>query len=421
MSIPFSSNVVNHGEDGWSTIFNSFTNNSSSTLKVFKETAEEIQKLFDSGSRLPYSWSKWAQSMKLTDKHLLKFLSDVDSGTRKVEDIGSYMESLTSTTSKLASSLKSAAANLGIMLAVSMALKAISTAWDKANTTFEEQQKIVENLKSEITSLKEEEEKLLALRNEDGLTEAEQSRLDYLRQRLELDEKIYEKEQKQLHKSKLFGDGDFLSGGELGNDFLNAFIGGNDKVFDLSLKTSEALTNAKDSLQDYAAAMKNLSDAQERASKLDPSISKPAEKDIKKYKNEADKATQSLEDYKGTLLDLEKQYLDKSDSIKEALDAGAFDDSPNRKAEVERYYQAFQNAVAMIEAEIVNINAKVNAVDNYRKSLEETIEVEQNSPNNINACQSAFDEFILHIIKDINCIKINALLVFKIIIIVVSL
>ncbi len=172
--------------------------------------------------------------------------------------------------------------------------------------------------------------------------------------------------------------------------------------------------------------------------------------------------------------------MDKSDSIKEALDAGAFDDSPARKAEVERYYQAFQDAIAMIESEIVNINAKVNivddntyknkikqlfvgqgldwntapeyqnyidrlstnelrkvnqgiedksiknwsdltnAVDNYRKSLEETIEVEQNSPNNINACQSAFDEFILHIIKDINFNMINVLLVFKIIIIVIA-
>lgn len=236
--------------------------------------------------------------------------------------------------------------------------------------------------------------------------------------------------------------------------------------------------------------------------------------------------------------------MDKSDSIKEAIDSGAFDDSPNRKAEVERYYQAFQNAVAMIEAEIVNINARVNivddeiyknrikqlfvgqgldwssvpeyqsyinnlstdelkkvnlgienntirnwsdlinAVDNYRKSLKETIKVEQNSPaflssiksvsdkanelnslakifsdvkdagtfefssladdsfvstfskytdefqsfvdtvtnspNNINACQSAFDEFILHIIKDINFNMINVLLVFKIIIIVIT-
>ena len=73
---------------------------------------------------------------------------------------------------------------MGIMLAASLAIKGIAYLWDKANVTLEEQQKIVDDLSSEITTLREEEQKLLELQAQGGITEAEESRLKYLQRRL---------------------------------------------------------------------------------------------------------------------------------------------------------------------------------------------------------------------------------------------
>jgi len=62
----------------------------------------------------------------------------------------------------------------------------------------------------------------------------------------------------------------------------------------------------------------------------------------------------------------------------------------------------------------------VSTFSKYTDEFQSFVDTVTNSPNNINACQSAFDDLILHIIKDINFNMINVLLVFKIIIIVIA-
>lgn len=100
------------------------------------------------------------------DTQFKKFLSTVDTSKDIMSQYQTYLETTGSTLSRMGTTLKNVAANMGIMLAASLAIKGIAYLWDKANVTLEEQQKIVDDLSSEITTLREEEQKLLGLRDE---------------------------------------------------------------------------------------------------------------------------------------------------------------------------------------------------------------------------------------------------------------
>ena len=137
--------------------------------------------------------------MGYTDKELLNFLSDVDSGNRKIKDIDNYMQSASSSASKFTASLKSVAANMAIMLAVNVAIKAASKLWDTLNITVEEQEEKISELSSSIETLQSEYNELS---QKQDVTDAEKRRLEYLERRLELDERILKAEQAQLFDEK---------------------------------------------------------------------------------------------------------------------------------------------------------------------------------------------------------------------------
>lgn len=205
------------------------------------------------------------------------------------------------------STLKNVAANMGIMLAASLAIKGIAYLWDKANVTLEEQQKIVDDLSSEITTLREEEQKLLELQAQGGITEAEESRLKYLQRRLELNEKIYKIEQKKLADSELTVKGDILSGGILGTDLSALLTGGNSKEFDKKLEYSEAFTDATKSVEKYKNALSEID-------KLDIN-NKNHIPSVENYKKLADEQVKNLDTYKSSMLQLQKEYNKKHDLI----------------------------------------------------------------------------------------------------------
>ena len=205
------------------------------------------------------------------------------------------------------STLKNVAANMGIMLAASLAIKGIAYLWDKANVTLEEQQKIVDDLSSEITTLREEEQKLLELQAQGGITEAEESRLKYLQRRLELNEKIYKIEQKKLADSELTGKGDILSGGILGTDLSALLTGGNSKEFDKKLEYSEAFTDATKAVEKYKNALSEID-------KLDIN-NKNHIPSVENYKKLADEQVKNLDTYKSSMLQLQKEYNKKHDLI----------------------------------------------------------------------------------------------------------
>ena len=102
---------------------------------------------------------------------------------------------------KLITTLKSVAANIGVMIAFTVAIKAIEYAWDKANTTVEEVQGKIDDLSSSISTL-EDEYKSLKETGSENLTDAEQTRLQYLEDRIERGKELKELEEARLIREK---------------------------------------------------------------------------------------------------------------------------------------------------------------------------------------------------------------------------
>lgn len=102
---------------------------------------------------------------------------------------------------KLITTLKSVAANIGVMIAFTVAIKAIEYAWDKANTTVEEVQGKIDDLSSYISTL-EDEYKSLKETGSENLTDAEQTRLQYLEDRIEREKELKELEEARLIREK---------------------------------------------------------------------------------------------------------------------------------------------------------------------------------------------------------------------------
>lgn len=102
---------------------------------------------------------------------------------------------------KMITTLKSVAANIGVMIAFTVAIKAIEYAWDKANTTAEEVQGKIDDLSSSISTL-EDEYKSLKETGSENLTDAEQARLQYLENRIEREKELKELEETRLIREK---------------------------------------------------------------------------------------------------------------------------------------------------------------------------------------------------------------------------
>lgn len=102
---------------------------------------------------------------------------------------------------KLITTLKSVAANIGVMIAFTVAIKAVEYAWDKANTTVEEVQGKIDDLSSSISTL-EDEYKSLKETGSENLTDAEQTRLQYLEDRIEREKELKELEEARLIREK---------------------------------------------------------------------------------------------------------------------------------------------------------------------------------------------------------------------------
>lgn len=102
---------------------------------------------------------------------------------------------------KMITTLKSVAANIGVMIAFTVAIKAIEYAWDKASTTVEEVQGKFDDLSSSISTL-EDEYKSLKETGLENLTDAEQARLQYLEDRIEREKELKELEEARLIREK---------------------------------------------------------------------------------------------------------------------------------------------------------------------------------------------------------------------------
>lgn len=115
------------------------------------------------------TWVQYAQKIGYTDKQLLTFLGDVDSGKKKIGDIGKELGAAGTASQEFGEALKGAVINMGAMLVVMVAIKGAMWIFDKLNVTTEEQQEIVDDLTEKVKGLKDEYNELSGNNN---LTEA---------------------------------------------------------------------------------------------------------------------------------------------------------------------------------------------------------------------------------------------------------
>lgn len=133
-----------------------------------------------------------------------------DAFVAKQKAAQAQLKATANSSKKLITTLKSVAANIGVMIAFTVAIKAIEYAWDKANTTVEEVQGKIDDLSSSISTL-EDEYKSLKETGSENLTDAEQARLQYLEDRI-----AREKELKELEEARLIRE-------KYGSNFTDSF------------------------------------------------------------------------------------------------------------------------------------------------------------------------------------------------------
>lgn len=153
------------------------------------------RKDFDLNARSDMGWVKYAQQIGYTDEKLVTFLKDVDSGKKKIGDIGQELGAAGTASQEFGEAVKSAVINMGAMLLVMVAIKGAMWIFDELNVTTEEQQEIVDDLTEKVKGLNDEYNELYG-RND--LTEAEKQKLDYLQRQLTVNEQILKQEQKKL-------------------------------------------------------------------------------------------------------------------------------------------------------------------------------------------------------------------------------
>lgn len=302
--VSYINSVVNFDENGtMSTLLDVFKDNSkiSNGLKAFRNEFKALDN-FDNLDDLINKFDYLGEDVKNAAK-------EVANGTKAMSYFDDAVAKNTSSLSKFSAGFKSLAANLGIMLAITVAVKALSAAFDYLNVTFEEQQEIVDGLNDKISTLQSEYDELAGKGN---LTEQEKNRLAMLDRQLEVQNELLKVEMKRLAAKDLEGEGDIFSTGNLEHinirDSKDTYAGTlADEVEELTTKLNAYRTEITE-LSDYGGM--------------------GAERYVKNEQNMVDKLKAERE----KVLEQWQEYSDSYELIKKYMDMGVWDDDADEKA-----------------------------------------------------------------------------------------
>lgn len=280
-------------------------------------------------------WAKYAQQIGYTDEKLVTFLKDVDSGKKKLGDVGKELGAAGIASQEFGEAVKSAVINMGAMLLVMVAIKGAMWIFDKLNVTTEEQQEIVDDLTEKVKGLKDEYNELYG-RND--LTEAEKQKLDYLQRQLTVNEQILKQEQKKLALSKLYGDGNILSAGEL-------------KATEVDSETDSKIQNDIAQLEKLRQQIQQ-NEANQSGNGIDYVYQKLAKQEAKMVDN--------LRSEKETILQLQQNAQDNVTLLQEQLDSGALDGDAAAKQRVQKDLEFNKHRVDELTEYINNIDATIH-------------------------------------------------------------
>ena len=175
-----------------------------SKMKTFPSISDECKGAFDNLSSLNIKncqdFDALAKAIGYTDESFVNFLKDVSYSEKTLEN---YQKYITSTT-KFGTTLASIGANVGIMLAINIAIQAISSAWDYLKVTVAESQEKIEQINSRLNELKTYKAELED-RNPASLSNTEKEYLTYLDDRIAKEEKLFKIQQARTAEERIGG------------------------------------------------------------------------------------------------------------------------------------------------------------------------------------------------------------------------
>lgn len=311
--------MVNYGLDGSKTnIIDSFKQNrleGANTQRYLKQ----IDKI--GGAANIRNVDAFATKFGITNQELIKATKSLKEGKISLKDFNKVAKDSVDKTAKFANGLKNIGANLGIMLAITIAVKALVAAYDHLVVTMEEQQEIVDNLRNEVEGLQIEYDELF---NKGHLTEQEERRLEILKRQLEVKKELLDIEQQELAEKDLRLDN---------QDILNessGMTGGTGKYkLDLARQSKQLEQNRQRiNSGDYSGWV------------LDDFIQNEQE------------IMQELEDNRLAMMTELDSYTDRYNQIQENLDNGTWNSDPEKKKHWEQQLQATKNHMDELQSMI---------------------------------------------------------------------
>ena len=253
--------VVNYDTDnGWTNIFDKikkFSNTVKEPTKATRNFVNEVKDLYDEGTLEVNNLDTLANKFIGVDKSVVSTAKSIQKGNAEIGALDKSMKNASGSTTAFGTTLKNVAANMGIMLAITVALKLLGAAWDHFDVTVEESQAKVDDITTKLKELNEEYDKLNS-RDSDSLTSSEKERLNYLKDRISYEEELLDIEKRKQYQEQMGGgftdlfdkDSDsYKKWVELVNDFGKNEVregfwhGTIDSNID---EYNQALTNAKD-------------------------------------------------------------------------------------------------------------------------------------------------------------------------------
>lgn len=246
-----------------------------------------------------------------------KYLKDLRNGKADAQAFANATNSAAYSVKSFAKTLKTAAVNIGVFMAVSIAIQFAIEKFAELNVTYEEQQTIVDQLKSDVQSLKDEYDTLSNI-DTSKLTEQEKERLGYLERIIALKERELEIENKRLSDSYLFGEGDAFSSGMLGGG-----VDGEDGLTTMNYDVEKLVGKTEKSLDKLSQARKEYQEVlQNEEYQLVPN---------NKFVKQEELQMNQLSKYLDELTVYEAKYTEIIQTIREALDSGMYDNDPTKK------------------------------------------------------------------------------------------
>ena len=283
-----------------------------------------------------------AKAISNLDKTTISYANTADRASLSIEGLKEHTKLTGSAFGTLA---KNMALNMGVMLAIGVAMKVAVYAFDKANTTFDEQKEKVDGLQKSYEKLKSELD-VLEGKNADDLTPAENARLDYLKRRLELEEKLLAIENRKLADSDIYGKGDIFSQGIEG-------------------KMTSVKSNSADSKYFVSKDLEELKKVQSEIANLDEGASN-YQIYLDALLSKEEKLKEAIEGRTSSLMESEGKLRDAYDEIQGYIDSGAYDNDAKEKSKAQSLANSYleqANSIKDLSADtdfVIGVSVELN-------------------------------------------------------------